>query len=260
MKQTAIATLVIGEPYQSIWSKHCLGDWYTYAQRIDAELLVFQQPLDLSPRALARSASWQKLLLLSTDACRNFRQVAILDCDIAINSQHAPNIFEQVDEEHVGGVINGSQLHADFRPMLLRLGQPYQRGLAQWQADQDRHYRKIGLEPRPEGLIQGGVLVASPQHHAELFSNVYLAGFPETHTYEQVPLSHALLSGGFFREIDTRFNCVFQETAGIYYPYVLYGQFEEKELLTKWAVRTMFTQNFFLHFAAAPQFMRYLQD
>src|SRR4051794_23301454 len=133
MRQTAIATVIVGEPYQSLWTKYCLGNWYEYANRINAELIVIRQPLDVSQRARSRSISWQKCLLIGSEPCRSFRQVAILDCDIAINSQRAPNIFDQVDEEHVGGVINGSQLHPDFRPMLLGHGQPYHRGLEHWQ-------------------------------------------------------------------------------------------------------------------------------
>ena len=259
MKQTAIATIAIGDPYQSYWVKYCMADWCDYANRINAELLVFHELLDDSPRALARSVAWQKCLLLGSASCRPFRQIAILDSDIAINSQRAPNIFDQVSPDYVGGVINGSQLHADHRSLLLGDG-PYDRGLTRWKADQDRQYQEMGLAPRPEGIVQTGVLVANPEKHAESFHRVYTSDYAETRCYEQLPLSHALLSAGLFRQIDTRFNCVFQEAAGIHYPYVLYDKFEEQECLTKWAVRTLFTRNFFLHFASATPFMRFLRE
>src|SRR5262249_21084987 len=151
-------------------------------------------------------------------------QIVLLDSDIAINAATAPKITEQVAPEHVGGVISGSHIPEDLRLVLLSRQQgkafDYQRGSSQWGEYQLSGYRFHGIEPPgvPQ-VVQTGVLVASPERHAELFRTVYAKDNPTpSRCHEQFHLSHALLTAGVFRPIDTRFNSVFGESVAVYYP------------------------------------------
>jgi len=231
-----------------------------YAQKHNLDLIVVNDPLDRSQRGLSRSIAWQKCLVLSQDWSAQYQQIVLMDCDIAINHVDAPNIFDQVGPTSVGGVISCSQIHADLRPILRAKRWPYERaGGRYWQADLDSCYQMYGLVPRPEGIIQTGVLVANPQHHGSIFRTVYDTPYPvETTTYEQTPLSHALLTAGLFQPIDTRFNSVFHDTALVYYPFVLDQQNPLHDALLTVSIRTQFANNFFLHFAHTPDWMRFL--
>src|SRR4051794_4715466 len=103
MNESAIVTFVVGEPYVSNWRKYCAGNWQAYAQKHGIDLLPIAAPLDESPRARGRSVSWQKCAALTHPRFRDYRQVALIDADVAINSADAPNIFSAVDEKSVGG-------------------------------------------------------------------------------------------------------------------------------------------------------------
>jgi hypothetical protein len=262
MNENAIVTLAIGEPYLSNWQKYCAAHWQEYAAKHRFDLIVLTEPLDHSPLALARSPSWQKCLIWGQDFARQYRQLVVLDCDIAINPRMAPNIIDQVPIECVGGVTTGSHIHEDLRAVLLdRLTgtqRDYRRGLEQWREAQNAAYRSYGLEPFDVGMVNGGVLVGSPERHCGLFEQVYAVRCRETRGYEQVPLSHALLSAGVFLEIDTRFNSVFYETVVMHYPYLLKKGLPGFEELAKYAVHVQHVNNFFLHFAYDLDFMRFL--
>jgi hypothetical protein len=263
MNETAIVTIAIGEPYLSNWTRFCSHDWQTYAARHGLDLIVISQPFEQS----GRSPAWQKCLVLSQEFAAKYRQVVLVDADVAINPS-APNIIEQVPVESVGGVISGSHIHDDLKSVLLsrlnispRIKQfgPYERGSRAWRNDQNRYYTMHGLlPPQTGGIVQTGVLVASPQHHAAIFRSIYQGTYLEDRGYEQVPLSHALLSGGHFRQIDTRFNSTLFETLMVHHSYLSTESFGENVIRA--VVRAEFVNNFFLHFAYDQSLMRFLAD
>src|SRR5262245_7193940 len=197
MHTAAYVTLAIGEPHIANWQRYCSASWQSYAARHGLDLIVVTQPFEQS----SRSPAWQKCLVLNQEFAANYRQVVLLDADIAINPG-SPNIVEQVSEEYVGGVISGSQIHDDLKPILLsrltKKSVPYERGSRQWQVDQGRSYEGYGLTPQAVGIIQTGVLVASPKNHGSIFRSIYDGTYRETRCYEQIPLSHTLIGGGIF--------------------------------------------------------------
>lgn len=256
MNEAAIVTLAVGEPYHLSWREFCEADWRAYASKHGFDVIVLTDPIDSSPRGKARSISWQKCLALSQPWAANYRQIVLLDCDILINFLDAPSIVEQVSPDLVGGVISGSQIPADLRTLLRGKTWPYERGVRQWQEDQNAIYAMHELGPRPEGIVQGGVLVASPSKHAELFRSIYESTpLTETRGYEQIPLSHALLEAGAFQQIDTRFNSVFWETVVVHYPFLAIGNFVVKDDLAMLTTRVQYGNNFFLHFANCLELM-----
>jgi hypothetical protein len=264
----AIVTLAIGQPHWTNWQRYCEANWRRYAASHNLDLIVVTHPLDSSPRGLSRSFSWQKCLVLSQEFASHYRQLAILDADIAINPA-APNIFEQVTPDKVGGVLSGTHIHEDLRIVLLkRLAAlnnwpqrtEYAPGDLHWRQFQFDAYEANGLAPGFPALIQGGVLVASPKFHRDRFAAVYAAAssVAESRCYEQVPLSHALLTADLFQPIDSRFNSVLYETLLVHHHYLFTAKLGEP--VTRAVVRAEFANNFFLHFAYDPTLMRFLTD
>jgi len=264
MNDTALVTLAIGQRHLLNWKKYCEAGWRAYAHKHQMDVIVVSEPLDQSEQAQVRSPSWQKCLVLSQPWAAQYRQIVLLDSDVAINAVIAPRITNGVPLERVGGVISGSHIQDDLRIVLLsRLrgrDYPYEKGLSQWRQDQDAFYGPYELPPPAEGIIQGGVLVTSPAHHRDLFRHLYLAPDPQPFntTYEQIPLSYEILSRNLFYALDTRFNSVFIETMLVYYPYLEIKELPDFDVLATYATRAQFLNNFFLHFAYDAAFMRYL--
>jgi hypothetical protein len=232
------------------------------------DLVVITEPLvKVAPGQPERPIPWQKCLIPSQPFAQNYSQIAILDADIVINPG-APNIFDQVPPERIGGVISGSHIHDDLKLILLsRLTKkpvPYEPRLpnqppSQWRSFQDSYYhREGGLTPQPAGIINTGVLVVSPLHHAELFRAVFNSEHAITRQFEQVRLSHAILSAGLFHPIDTRFNSVLHETLLVHHYYLLARPTDE--LIRRDVIRAELVNNFFLHFAYDQNMMQLLPE
>jgi hypothetical protein len=248
MATAALMTIAIGDTYLENWKRYCAAGWQSYAARHGLDVVVITEPLVPS----SRHPSWQKCLVPSTETARRYSRIVVLDCDIAVNPE-APNIFDQVPQEFVGGVLCGSHIHHDLQHVLLSLVLkrpiPYEQVKQAARERNDSAYRLNGCEPHAEGVVQCGVLVLTPAIHASMFSAAWSRQVPvETRCYEQLPLSHELLSAGAFRQIDTRFNSVLWETLQVHHPYV-FEDLPSGEEVVRAIVRSEFANNFFLHFA-----------
>jgi hypothetical protein len=262
MPDSAIVVVAIGVESLAYWKTYCEQQCRAYAAKCGYDLILITEPLDNSRRAAGRSPAWQKCLVLSQGFSQNYRQIISLDSDIVINAAVAPRITDQAPPDRVGGVISGSHIHEDLRCILSDRLQgttaEYVRGLKNWDALQRLAYVHYGLQPLTS-VVQTGVLVASPIHHRSIFEAIYHA--PERHVsrcYEQIPLSHALLTADLFCRIDSRFNSVFYETALVHYPYLRDSQIPHYDWAATYAVQTEFANNFFLHFAYDRTLVRYL--
>ncbi len=258
MNLAAIVTLAIGESRLADWNRYCAATWQAYANRHHLDLIVIDKPFEKSDR----SPAWQKCLVLSQPFVARYQRILLLDSDIAINA-NSPNPIEQVPEHLVGGVMSGDHIHDDLKPLLLqrltRTQLPYERGTEQWRRDQAACYESYGMPPPPVGgVIQTGVLVANPSRHAPIFRAIYEGEFRETRTYEQVPLSHALLQSDIFCPIDSRFNSILFETLLVHHHFLFTDAVGEN--VTRAIVRAEFANNFFLHFAYNQSLIRFLAD
>jgi hypothetical protein len=266
MNEAALVTLAVGEPHLSNWRRYCEPGWRAYAAVHGFDVFAFTEPLDRSARGLSRSVAWQKCLLLGQEQIRRYRQVVLLDADIAINPA-APSVIDQTRPGSVGGVVSGGHIQEDLRIVLLNrlaavnkwpLHSDYMRGSKPWEAFQSEAYAANGLAPSFPMMVQTGVLVTNPEFHRELFEAVYATDRPtsDSRCYEQVPLSHALLSANIFEPIDSRFNSVLFETLLVHHHYLFTGALGEQ--VTRAIVRAEMANNFFLHFAYEPSLMRFL--
>jgi hypothetical protein len=257
MATAALMTIAIGESYLDNWKRYCAANWERYAFKHGLDVIVLTKPLAPSPR----NPSWQKCLIPQSDAARSYRRIVAMDCDIAINPD-APNIFDQVAEEDVGGVRCESHIHPDLQHVLLSLllKRPVPYGEVKQAAREriEKAYRLHGCQPH-DSVIQCGMLALTPEIHGPLFRAAFHKEVPaETRCYEQFPLSDALLTADVFRQIDTRFNSVLWETLQVHHPYV-FEDLAGGEQVVRSIVRSEFANNFFLHFAYdKSELMRFL--
>ncbi|MBM3838214.1 MAG: hypothetical protein FJ398_09650 [Verrucomicrobia bacterium] len=259
----ALTTLALGEATQSYWKAHCQWNWAEYARLHGYGLHVITEPLDRSDRSARRSPAWQKCLLLGHPELQGYRQVVLLDADVAINPQRTPAITDYVPEDKVGGVISGAYIHDDLKMLCLeRLRTKtfaFCSDRSDWNAEQRRFYEAYGLSPMFSEIIQTGVLVASPARHREIFEGVYARDYAASERdYEQVPLSHEILRRDLLCRLNSRFNTVFYERLAVHYPYLLNKQLPNFAPMARIAVFVEWSNSFFLHFAYDRDFARFL--
>ena len=273
-KRLAITTLVVGRNYPATWAQQMLPTWAHYCERHDFDLIAFLSPLDGSDWAKGRKFNWQKCLILEQPELASYDQVAWLDADIAINARHAPSVFEGCPPEKIGGVgidalptaapiyISPAQMtvgHLETtlnkRDMLtVMLSYPGQhRTEATAKAEIEGMYRTKGVSFEVRDLINTGVMVLSPLHHAALLREIYT-------TYKDIyaPLSDqfAIPAEAYRRDIlhnlDSRFNVQVNGEISTRYPFLIFSGREYREM-TFLCLQSAFLGSYFLHFAAAQQ-------
>ncbi|MBE9224311.1 tetratricopeptide repeat protein [Phormidium sp. LEGE 05292] len=273
MKQSkAIVTLAIGEKYLQFWQRFAQENWQNYADKHGYDLICIDKPLDTSERAQARSASWQKCLILSQEFSQQYERIVWIDSDILINTSSAPCIVEGVPIEKVGAVDYWSS------PTPELLAQTLEREYDYWESlgipfikeyTAKDYYTNYGLPSHFEKIVQAGVMVLSPHYHREICEKAYFdyeeKGGPEWH-YEMRPLSYELLKADCVHWIDHRFNLCLYPYMMLHYPFLLDNLPPDYSLLAepkipldlgvlshhiqkKICATTAFINSFFLHFA-----------
>jgi hypothetical protein len=259
MSKTAMATLCLGECYIQSWRQYSRAGWERYAHRHGYEIVVFSDPLDNSPRAQARSPAWQKCCVL--DKLKNYDRVIWIDSDIVIHPA-APAITERIPEGKVGAVISGSYIHPDLRSVFLervgRIPVGHCDAAEAWRCDQADFYRRAGVKCNSTDVVNSGVMVLD-QSHRGIFRRVYEADYPaDLVCYEQFPLSAEILNSNLLHRLSSRFNFMFRENAAVHYPYLFDESLPERDFLARLAVKTALSNSYFLHFARALEYMRFL--
>lgn len=258
---TALTTLAI-DRYAESWRVLCWPSWQRYADRHGYALVAFDRPLDSGPRARSRSPAWQKLLVLEQPELRGFERVVWVDADVVINARHAGAVDIDVPLEKIGIVDE----------MALFEGSIAATRRAAYQAviERSRHaqgvdegsdpYAIFGLMPAFPRLLNTGVMVLSPRHHASLLRHVYDAyedrGAP-AYNYEMRPLSHEILRRGVDHPIDPRFNLLWPHYSHIFHP-AIDRRYPLMSGLVH-AVAGAYVNGFFLHFAGSQSDIRFLR-
>lgn len=274
-RRRAIVTMLVGDRYISEWDQYCRNNWLAYGKRHDCDVVVLTEPVLPSAVTRERTLHWQKLLIPSLPALRQYQQVAWLDGDILINSSHAPSIFESHDPERIGVVdilprmrqrLDGMTVEQRWVYLLLRAqsiskDQPWA-GMAAYESGFGNPYASDGLEPAPKEFINTGVLVFNPERHAAFFRTVFKK-YPRNSRngdFEQTPLSFEILASGQAQLLDSRFNTIWALEAAHHYPFLFGPRFirptpqdwREWQWLARQCVTNAFFNSYFLHFAGAP--------
>src|SRR6266496_4153810 len=101
--KTAIVTLLLGRPYWLAWHEVCAPSWRAYAERHGYDIIAIDRPLDVSPRAMARSPAWQKCLVLQPSIAGEYDRIVWLDADIVIKPEGACRYDRSPDRENRSG-------------------------------------------------------------------------------------------------------------------------------------------------------------
>ena len=173
--RAALVTIALGDKFRWLWRRYCRPSWLAYADRHGYDLIVLEAPLDPSPEAAARMATWQKCLVLSQPFAAQYEQMVWVDADILIHPQ-APAITTGVPPERVGAVDEYAAPSPEAfqlasrgcTPSIAPPGIPYVDS-----ASPAEFYGAYGLPPEFEQVVQAGVLVLSPRHHRTLLERVY---------------------------------------------------------------------------------------
>jgi hypothetical protein len=250
----AIATLAIGSAYADRFARYCRAGWEAYAERHGFDLFVFEQPLDASTRARARSPAWQKCLILSAPPLAGYDRVVWVDSDIRINPA-APSILDGVPPERVGAIDEHTYPSPAMRHVLLdaviaNVPPAGEFGVSYWQAWREPScwHEAVGLPGGQAHIVQTGVMVLSPSHHRALLERVYDAANDRVPNYEMRPLSYAIQAAGLQHWIDPRFNAL------VWWLYLAAntggGAVTTEDEIRRF-LQEAYRRSYFLHFAGA---------
>lgn len=266
MSKRALVTLIVGSNYEWNFERYCRKNWTAYARRHDYDLVVFNSPLDMSPRARSRSPYWQKNLILEQDELAAYEQVAWIDGDIMINAERAPSVFDGVPVERIGAVDEYRVPDAaTYRKSLAisylrakRLGQPFVHN----PTPQD-YYRVRGF-PEYSAVTQGGVIICSPRYHRDVFRAVYAyedAGEPSSN-YEMAALSYEILRRDLVTWLDYRFNRLVlfglvENLPAMRRPSAQQADSSDARTITE-IIAELYANSYFLHFAGCQPLMAHM--
>jgi hypothetical protein len=254
-----LATLLLGGDFQRDWRLHCQAEWLRYAEAHRYDLVVFEHPLDRSDRAAARSPSWQKCLVLEQPGVRDYERVVWIDGDVRINPVTAPDIAAGVPAEKVGGTnaysVYSPAMHDHLYEAYIRLCAARGRPLSISRTGRE-YYRRFGIDTDLDEVLQCGVLVTAPAHHAAIFRQVYeryeqkvdpTTGY--AFNLEMRPLSYELVRRDLHHFIDFRFNAIATNLVYLSAPHLfLHPERYPPELLAL-TLTSIYTHHWFLHFA-----------
>jgi hypothetical protein len=249
----AVVTLTIGDGYRDPWEKLCRTSWLSYGARHGYDIIQITGKLDTSPFAEARSPAWQKCLILQQPWAAQYQRIVFMDCDIVITGR-ALDITESVpDPARIGAFASGSQMSGAARQIYLErtsgtVVDPFDADPA-WQRHISFQFRCAGIETDQAPMLNTGVLVLSPSHHAPLLREVYTQPSVECRLYEQPALSYAIWQRGLQAPLNARYNWSMHEARTLRFlpePGVLISQREQREVLV--FIHDEMDKAYFLHF------------
>ncbi len=209
-----IVTLAVGERCLRPWQRHLRPGWRQWCARHGYGLVVFDQPLDSSPRSQARSPAWQKLLAMAAPELQGYEQALWLDADVML-CPGAPDPLLQHNPELVAMARDGGsplapepgwfrQAWAEILRHSLGDGAPA--------VPEPLSYLDLwGFDARRRPLFNSGVVAFSPERHSQLFRDIYhrWSDGGEGALHEMVPLNLELQQRQLLQELDGRFNTLF---------------------------------------------------
>ncbi len=239
--RTAIVTLAIGDEHRERWHRLCEENWRRYADRHGYDVICIEEPLDVSERASSRSPSWQKLLIAGQPFAEDYERLVWVDAD-ALFGHDARPIADQVPPHLIGAVDEVGMERPDVRRLL--------------HPDPPGEYLAAGLPRGFDQIVQGGVLVLSPQHHRELLEGVYRDYEDNGETlYEMRPLSYEVIENGLVHWLDPRFNMLWFVFRAHHNPELArYQRHPKARLVAERALR----ESDILHFAGEADQIEYL--
>ncbi len=224
-ERVALVTLALGRRYERRWRRICEPLWRAYAERHGYELVCLTAPLDRGERARARSPAWQKCLVLEQPFARDFDRVVWIDADVAIRPG-APPIHAGVPPAQVGAVDEYSSPTRELHDRTLAKLYSYWRSRGVPYVDNPTpadYYAAWDLAPRFDRVVQTGVMVLSPDHHAAILRRTYdrYEDRGAALNHEMRPLSWELLDADLVAWLDPAFNRIWGSWLALHHPFLL---------------------------------------
>lgn len=261
----AIVTIALGKKFVRMTKNYCQKNWEAYAQKHGYDVIFIEEPLDKSERAQKRSPSWQKLLVCSQEWAKKYERIVWVDADVLINP-NAPDISKNVPLDKIGATNEREQPIKDHH--ILAISRMYKHwGLLGLEFNESyavpEYYKEYGIDCDLQDIVQCGILVWSPQHHAKFLKYVYDNYEDNDHrlNYEMRPTSYEILKNNLVHWLDPRFNYLMHLIKAAYYPYLL----DHKKLpwhcrkqIRKTTLQTIFENSYFLHFIGCVKEMEFI--
>jgi hypothetical protein len=166
----AIASVAIGEDYQSAYAEIFKPSVQRYVARHDYDLVVFTDYIGDHEHRDPRFVTFMKMLVPYHEAVRNYDLLMVLDVDILVGAKappfHALNIGP-----NIGVVDEWCQPSPEERVKFQAIN-----GL---EASTREYYRRAGFELESKILINSGMFVCSPRLHGAFFRDI-VARYTET--------------------------------------------------------------------------------
>lgn len=239
-KPFAIVTMALGKAYQERFERCFLPALQRYADRNRADLIIHRSTVDDSKQATQRHVSWQKCPMLFSSALKHYQRVCWVDADMLFTEQ-APNLFELGKFDCIGITQDQPSVRHPYRN------------------SPQRYYRSFGLETgfhthRPF-ILQGGLILFSPDRHQEVFRRVYEHQYRDRlNHYEQPALGYEIISHESWELLDQRFNYLIGAHFGWYQRYRPWVRLSPGRQRQRWLERAMKHQ-YVIHFAGAMNWM-----
>lgn len=224
-ERVALATLALGRRYERRWRRVCEPAWRAYAERHGYELICLTAPLDDGDRARARSPAWQKCLILEQPFARRFDRIIWVDADVAIRPG-APAVHAGVPRELIGAVDEYSSPTRELHELTLAKLYAHWESTGVAYVDNPTaadYYAAWGLAPGFDRVVQTGVMVLCPEHHAAILRRAYdrYEDRGAALNHEMRPLSWELLNAGLVHWLDPAFNRIWAAWMALHHPFLL---------------------------------------
>jgi hypothetical protein len=271
-EKNAVVTLTIGGKVSGDFNRNFRPLWETYCSAHGLGLVQIDRPLDDSPRAAARSPSWQKLRVHRVRETEGFDRLAWVDADVMIRPD-APNIFDAAPPDKVGAVDDfATPTREDHDFVLDGLYRKWDAAGIEYVSNRTpaEFYLNYGISCDLDSVVQAGVMVFTPGVHGRLFDHVYNSyeeGATLALNHEMRPLSYELLTAGAVHWINPKFNMQWGYYKTLHYPFLArpaafdmfrWPKVSAYEKVLSACVNAAFRHNFFLHFAGGSKDFRFV--
>lgn len=248
--KTAIVTFTVGDT--SAYERFFLPSVRAYAQRIGADFHQIREPIvsfDLtnkSPLIRKHLFCIQKMLIPSLPWVQEYDWILLIDADILVNFEKAPNIFEQVPDGKIGGVDEKVQYgYKDWSLEAWRRFDPRLPG------DAEGYYRNLGFDQEFSHQVNGGFLVFQPRVQKEFFKGIYDKYAPrilndQDLDGDQGPLNYEGWKANKLVCLDQRWNRIWIFAHVLLYPFL--NEQTDRALLQQ-ALKAQFELNYCIHMA-----------
>jgi hypothetical protein len=201
----AIATVAIGEDYQSAYAAIFRPSVERYVARHSYDLLVFTDFLGEPGYRDPRLVNFMKMLVPYQEAVLGYDLVMVLDVDVLINAKAPP--FHALEIGPAIGVVDEWCQPTPEERVQFQVAN----GLERSPRD---YYRLAGFALESKTLINSGMFICAPSLHSEFFRAIVACyaevqrGHPRGAHFEQSMFGFELMTNGLAHFLPTVWNCL----------------------------------------------------